>query len=57
MRYKIIAWHTGLISTIFKTDDTAKVNFYVKELRKLGAEEIEVFERETLTRKVYGWTK
>lgn len=57
MRYKIVAWESGLVRGIFKTDDPLKVNKITKEYKKLGADKIEVYERGTLERKIYGWTK
>lgn len=57
MIYNIVAWKGGLVNNIVKTDDPLNVNQVVKMLKKTDADLIEVYERETLTRKVYEWNK
>lgn len=57
MRYKIVAWKFGLVNSIIKTDNQAKVNEVVKMFKKTDADLIEVYERGSLERKIYGWKK
>ena len=57
MRYKIVAWKGGLVNSIIKTDDPAKVNQIVKMFKNTDADFIEVYERGSLEREIYGWTK
>ncbi|ABF22597.1 unknown [Lactococcus phage Q54] len=57
MRYKVVAWKGGLVNSIIKTDNPANVNEVAKMFKKTDADLIEVYERGSLERKIYGWTK